>query len=349
MKINIKIILLTIILSLIFASAAYAEDIESQTKDINTIDNKLVKNDDIKDNPQISLKTIAKLKLNKIKFKKTKKLKSEKSGCCSVYLQVNKNESVLSYRRDSNYAAPLYITKKSLQNTKNKLTILKEHKKVKGYFFHTIVTSTGWIIGTGGADIPYLNKKLEQLGINMANKNTITKSDMKKAQRYIKKLGIGHFAIKSPNGRYGVTITGGKCNVGTLKTGEYISVPNSASYFRKGSYFKYNENPVKAAIYLAGTDKWGKNRRNIMTYHHYYQKGNYSTKSIVDIYVSYDSGKLLKRKSSGRKDIIYYKGITIKKSNIPTIPNKKFLGSEIIQIIKQPIKLLIDITNNSAI
>jgi len=70
-----------------------------------------------------------------------------------------KGYDVFAFRRDSTYTANLYIHR---LNWYGKDTI-KEYKTSNGYFFHTIISNSGWIVATGGPDIPYLNRELEAL------------------------------------------------------------------------------------------------------------------------------------------------------------------------------------------
>jgi hypothetical protein len=242
------------------------------------------------------------------------------SGCCSVVLQGKNNSYAYAYRRDSTYPADLYITNTKLYGKE----AIKEYKLVNGYFFHTIVLKDGWFIGTGGADIPYLNRNLEDLGGKIASKGVITNNDMTIAQRYLRGLGIGHFIVKSPNGTVGVAIYNRgytKTTVFKMKEGEYVSVPNSPSHYRKGIYTVNKSNLVDAAIYIAGTDRWGVNRRNIIVY----DVKNINNTTNVKIWASNDNGKYVGR-NTNRADNIIYNKIQTKATSIPIIPNKKYIG-----------------------
>jgi hypothetical protein len=243
------------------------------------------------------------------------------SGCCSVVLQGANNSFTYAYRRDSSYSADLYIKKTKLHGKE----AIKEYKLVNGYFFHTLILKDGWFIGTGGTDIPYLNRYLENLGGEIASKGKITNNDMKTAQSSLIKLGIGHFIIKSPEGNVGLSIYNRghtKTTVFKMKKGEYVSVPNSPSHYRKGTYTVKKSNLVDAAIYIAATDKWGVNRRNIIAYD--VKKVDKTTN--VKIWASSDNGKYIGRTSRGWQDNIIYKGVKTKANSIPTIPNKKYIG-----------------------
>ena len=242
-------------------------------------------------------------------------------GCCSIVLHENDASFAYAYRRDSYYSADLYIEKTKLYNKE----AIKEYKSVNGYFFHTVVLKDGWFIGSGGADIPSLNKYLENLGGKIASKGKITNNDMKIAQSTVRKLGIGHFIIKSPEGDVGVSIYNKgrtKTTIFKMKKGEYVSVPNSPYYYRKGKYtIQKKSSLVDAAIYIVATDKWGVNRRNIIAYD--VKKVNKTTN--VKIWASNDNGKYVGR-NTNRADNIIYKGTTTKANSIPKIPNKKYIG-----------------------
>lgn len=247
------------------------------------------------------------------------------SGCCSVVLQGNNNSFAYAYRRDSTYSADLYIKKTKLYGKE----AIKEYKLTNGYFFHTIVVKDGWFIGTGGSDIPYINRNLEDLGGKIASKDKITNNDMKTAQQNLKKLGIGHFIIKSPEGNVGFAIYNRgytKTSVFKMKEGEYVSVPNSPSSYRKGSYTVNKTRLVDAVIYIAATDKWGVNRRNIISY----DVKKIGNATNVKIWASNDNGKYVGRKTN-RADNIIYKGIKTKAGSIPIIPNKKYIGEAILK------------------
>ncbi len=111
------------------------------------------------------------------------------SGCCSVLLHVKKGYDVFAFRRDSTYAANLYF-KRSKWYGKD---TIKEYKTVHGYFFHTIISSGGWIVATGGPDIPYLNRKLENLAGRTSLTGHITRNTLRSAYSILRKEGNGTF------------------------------------------------------------------------------------------------------------------------------------------------------------
>ena len=277
---------------------------------------------------------------NNIKVNSNAKTKNKpktkiKDGCCSILLQVNASSYVYGYRRDSSYTANLYIKKVKLYG----IEALKEYKTTNTYFFHSIIFKNGWYIGVGGSDNPSVNRYLENLGAKMVYKKSITSADMKKAMKKVKSLGIGHFIIKSPEGKVGVVIYNGgssKLSIFKIKNGEYLSIPNSPRLFRKGIYTMKKSNPVDAAIYVAGTDKFGVNRRNIMIYNitniKYTNKTTQKTsaKTKIKIWASNDNGKYVGRSTGKKADNIIFNGKKILANSLPKIPNKKYVGEVIL-------------------
>ncbi|MDP3484312.1 MAG: hypothetical protein Q8S06_02220 [Methanobacteriaceae archaeon] len=252
---------------------------------------------------------------------KAKNTIKTESGCCSVLVHVKKGVDVFAYRRDSTYAANLYIKKVKWYGKET----IKEYKLVNGYFFHTIISKNGWIVSTGGPDVVWINKKLESLAGKISVKGRITKTDINSAYKILRKLGMGHFLIKDPVGNVGIAIYNSgssKVKVFKMKDGEYVSVPNSPRFYRQGKYMVKRSNPVSAAIYLAGTDRWGVNRRNIITY----KVENINSSTEINVWASYDGGKLVHRNGRGHPDNIIFRGHKIYAKSLPRIMGKKFIG-----------------------
>jgi hypothetical protein len=248
-----------------------------------------------------------------------KTVKAE-TGCCSVLVHVRKGLDVFAYRRDSTYAANLYIKKVKWYGKET----IKEYKTVHGYFFHTIISKNGWIVSTGGPDVVWINKKLERLAGKISIKGHITRYDINRAYKLLRKLGMGHFLIKDPSGNVGIAIYNSgrsKIKLFKMKNGQYVSVPNSPRFYRQGKYTSKRSNPVSAAIYLAGTDRWGVNRRNIITY----RVENINDSTAITVWASYDGGKLVHR-SRGHPDNIIFRGHKIYAKSLPRIMGKKFIG-----------------------
>lgn len=240
---------------------------------------------------------------------------------------MKKGYDVFAYRRDSSYAANLYITKTKWYGKQT----VKEYKLRNGYFFHNFISKDGWFVGTGGPDIVWINKALERAAGRMISRNKITYSELVNTRSLLRKLGMGHFIIKAPNDYVAVQIQyygSQKYRYFKMKPGQYVSVPNSPRCYRS-SYVSTSRlsNPVNAAIYLAGTDRWGYNRRNIITYetkNYYYSSG---IKTGIKIWATYDTGRYIGRRTRGWRDTIIFLGRKIYASTIPRIPYKKYIGS----------------------
>lgn len=245
----------------------------------------------------------------------------QEHGCCSFYLQISKNEGVAGFRRDETHAANLFIKIVKWHGR----TAIKQYKTANSYFFHSITTSDGWMMGTGGADNPGINRAIEKLAGKMVKAGKIKKSYLKKIQGYERSLGIGHFAIKAPNGKYAI-VWGSSIKTGKLKPGQYLSVPNYKGSARIGSWLKFSKNPVKAAIKVGATDHYGVNRRDITVYHLKLTTKNFKTSSKVKVYASNDNGHMVGRHTSHLKDNIVFKKHFISKNKLPQSPNMKFIG-----------------------
>ena len=243
-------------------------------------------------------------------------------GCSSIYVHVNENESAIAFRRDSTYAANLYIV---VQKWHGRYAV-KQYKLAGTYFFHAITTSDGWLIGTGGNDNPKVNKRIENLAGKIVSSNKINSSILKKIRTQERKLGTGHFAIVAPDGRYAVVWRSGYIK-GKLKNGEFLDVPNARSLFRHGKYKKFSNNTAKAALKIAATDRFGVNRRNIMVYHYKRTTKDFKTNATVKVYGSNDKGNLIGRHTSRKKDNVYFKKKFISKFKLSGTPNQKHIGT----------------------
>ena len=272
-----------------------------------------------------SYKVVTSVKNGNIKSKSSRSTLTVKPtkeyGCCSFYVQVSNSEAVTGFRRDGTYSSTIHIIKCKW----NGRTALKQYK-TDSYFFHTIVTSDGWMVGTGGIDSASINKAIENLAGKMVKSGKITKSTLKKIQRYERILGLGHFSIKAPNGKYGL-VWGNAIKTGKLKAGEYLSVPNGMPSFRHSTWNTFSKNPKDAAIRVAATDPYGINRRQITAYHWKATTVEGKTTSLVKAYASNDDGKLLGRSSTAYlKDNIYFGNKFISKNKLPKTPSSKYLG-----------------------
>jgi hypothetical protein len=290
-----------------------------------------------------------------IKGSKTKKLVSYKNsnkkatmnvlptkefGCCSYYLQISATESIAGFRRDSTNAVDVFI--KSIKWYGK--AAVRQHKNAYGYFFHSIVTADGWMIGNGGIDDGSLCRSIEKLAGSMVKANKIKKSTLKNIQWYKRYLNFGHFSIKDPKGNFAV-VYANKIITGKLKSGEYFSAPNGAYDYRKGSFAKFGKDYVKAAVKIGATDEYGINRRDITVFHWKATTSNlYKTTSQVKVYAANDNGKLVGRSTAYLKDDITYKSKFFSRNSLPMAPDSVLLGTHNFGNIDKLVKTATKIT-----
>lgn len=267
-------------------------------------------------------------------------LPTKEFGCCSFYLQISGSESVAGFRRDSTDAVDIFIKSVKWHGK----PAVKQYKTAYGYFFHTIVTADGWMVGNGGIDDGSLCRGIEKIAGDMVKSNKIKKSDLKKIQWYKRYLNFGHFSIKAPNGNFAV-VYANKIITGKLKSGEYFSAPNGAYDYRHGSFAKYGKNYVKAAVKVGATDKYGVNRRDITVFHWEATTSKlYKTTSQVKVYASNDNGKMVGRSTAYLKDNIKYKSKFFSRNSLPISPNSMLLGTHKFGNIDKLIKTATKIT-----
>lgn len=243
------------------------------------------------------------------------------TGCTSLYVQVSNTEAVTGFRRDATNAKDLHIVKYKL----NGIAAVKQYKK-NSYFFHSITAANGWMAGTGGMDNPTINQAIEKLAGKMFKAGKIEKSYLKTIQGYERQLGIGHFSIKAPNGKYAVVWASG-IEYGKLKPGQYLKAPNARSLFYKGTYSQFSKNPYKAAIKIAASDSFGINRRDATAFHWKAATVEGKTTSKVKVYAANDNGRLVGSDTGYLMDNIYFNGKYISKYSLPKTPSSKFLGT----------------------
>lgn len=250
------------------------------------------------------------------------------NDCCTTIIQVSSDESILSFRRDSTGSTTnIYMVSNE--------THVKQYKTTEGYFFHVLISKDGWLCGTGGADSASINKQIEARALTMMKNDKITTADLNYiASLHKSNLGIGHFVIKAPDGRYGLEISrsGSMVLTGTLKNGEYLVCPNSRSYYHKGNYTSYTgtSNVITASRLLALKDRYGVSRRDITTFHY---KRNLTAYKI-DLYACNDDGSYVGRSTSGLRDNIVTSTKTIYAGNLPTGNRGLFVQS---YVFKRPI------------
>ena len=267
-----------------------------------------------------SVKKSKNLKAKKSKAKLTIKETAE-MGCSSLFLQVGKFESVAAFRRDATNAKLLHIVKYKI----NGKAAIKQYK-TNSYFFHLVTTADGWMFGTGGADNPTVNHAIEKLAGKIVKLGKIKKLDLRKIQSYERRLSLGHFSIKAPNGEYGL-VWSGSIIKGKLKAGEFIDVPNIRSSFRHGNWAKFSKNPATAAIKAAATDSYGVNRRDVTAFHWKATTKEGKTTSTLKVYVANDNGRLIGRSTGSLIDDVKFKGVFFSKYHLPKTPSKLLLGT----------------------
>lgn len=242
-------------------------------------------------------------------------------GCCTVVLQVAGDHNVVAFRRDAKSLAELIITRNRFYGKEAEM----EYKITGGLFYHTVITSDGWIVGNGGIGTKY-NMELMALVSHIFEDGTIDQGSLKKAQSILTNMVVGHFLIKSPDNVVGLVITSKGTTISKLfkmQDGEFVSVPNAPQYYRKGSYEEFNSDPLIASAEIVGTDLWGVNRRGVIF--HDVQISADNTK--LRIWAAYDDGSLIERKSEGGPDDIrFLKNQLINRMKLPVIPEMIKIG-----------------------
>ncbi len=244
-------------------------------------------------------------------------------GCCSVFLQVSSSESLTGFRRDSTYSADIHIKSVNWYGH----AAVKQYKTDGGYSFHSVTTADGWMVATGGADGPSVNKDIEKLAGEMVKSGTIQSSKLREIRNLISSLGfsIGHFSIKAPNGKYALVWVGG-FKTGKLNPGQYLSVPNSRDCFREGNWKSFDSNPISAAVKILASDPYGVNRRDATVFYWKATTKEGSTTSWVKVYAANDNGYAVGAGTSYLKDNIYFQDKFFSKDSLPNTPGKKILG-----------------------
>ena len=239
-------------------------------------------------------------------------------GCCSIILQENASDCIMTFRRDSNLKADIKIENIDWHG----IPAIKQYKTDGKYFSHVIITKDGWVIGFGGIDDGVDSEKCENISFSMINDDyTISKEQLEEIQSIKQPYGRGHFIIKAPNGNYGFA-TVDKVKTGQLQPGQYISLPNNYSLSRSGELSLSSDDKIKDMVELAQSDKYGVDRRDIITYD--YHSGD---SAYADIYVSNEDGSLLGVNYTACVDDVYINGKQIKAEDIPIAPSYKSVDS----------------------
>ncbi len=244
---------------------------------------------------------------------------TDEIGCCSIVVQLEDNHTLMSYRRDSNVTADVHIEKINWHG----IPAIKQYKTEEGYFCHVIITKDGWVIGLGGIDDGIDNEKCENITANMITDDySISESSLKEIQKIKQPYGRGHVLIKAPNGNYGFA-TVDKLKTGKLEPGRYISLPNNYSLSRGNDFPMNTTDKIKSMVELAQTDKYGVDRREVITYDYYVNNSNI----VTDIYVSNEDGSYLNESYENCIDNVYLEDSLTKSDDIPIAPSYKEIGS----------------------
>ncbi|WP_407424337.1 hypothetical protein [Methanobrevibacter sp.] len=238
-------------------------------------------------------------------------------GCCSIILQEDGIDSIMTFRRDSNVTADIKIENIDWHG----IPAIKQYKTDGKYFSHVIITKDGWMIGFGGIDDGADSEKCENISSGMISDDfTISEEKLEEIQKIKQPYGRGHFIIKAPNGNYGFA-TVDKVKTGQLQPGHYISLPNDYSLSRAGELSLDGDDKIKEMVELAQSDKYGLDRRDIITYD--YHSGD---NAYADVYVSNEDGSLLGANYTGCVDDVYINDEQVKAEDIPIAPQYKSIG-----------------------
>ena len=247
------------------------------------------------------------------------------SECSSLILHVSDNEGVISFRRDSTEPADIYVR----SDYWGDIEFVRQHKESDGYFFHTIVTSNGWLIGDGGLTDGGPNHQMEAIACEMVINNQITDSYLSRIYAILSGYSLGHFVIKAPDGTYGVVFVD-RYHTGKLNPGEYVLCPNLYSYSDRGVYDS-SAGVVDAAIKIISTDPYGQNRRDVITHHWKLTTSSNQLYYSVDTYASNDNGAGVGLSTGGLADSIDYFGNYVYRDSLPATPNKLGIGTHVFE------------------
>ena len=248
---------------------------------------------------------------------------SELTGCCSVVLQENGNNSMFAFRRDAGNQADIFIEKVNWFGH----NATKQYKTSAGYFCQVVVTEDGWVFGFGGIDDGDDNKKIENIASKMLNNNSSISEDYLTQIQHIKAAyGLGHFLIKAPNGNYGIATATNQIT-GHLNPGEYVSIPNKFSFFRSGTVSLNTTDKVSTMAELAASDGFGLTRRDITTFDYDTISNATFNGSIIKMYLSNDDGSMYGMDTSGLADNVIFNNTTFHAEKIPIVPKYQYIGN----------------------
>ena len=257
----------------------------------------------------------------------TKEVNLSESECCSFIIQEN-GETIYAFRQDGKLNGNgIQINAQSW----NGLNILKQEiDDKKEYFFHSIITENGWVIGQGGSQYDDASRSIEQIAATMVLNNDISYASLQQIQGVLSRYGYGHFIIKAPDGRYGISFVDAILT-GTLYEGQYMVIPNYYSYYDKGNYRDYGSNPVDAIIVICSYDYSGLNRRDVITYDYKVKETVDGVFYGVDVFATNDNGLNVGLDTAGIVTHVIFKGQYFPPSAIPENPGKNYLGTHIFE------------------
>jgi len=108
-----------------------------------------------------------------------------------------------------------------------------------------------------------------------------------------------------------------------LEPGMYISIPNNYSMSRSGNLSLDSDDLIKDMTELSQLDKYGFDRRDIITYDFHESSNNNTT----DVYVANEDGSKLNVSYVDCVDDVYFNNQLTKAADIPIAPDYKSLGS----------------------
>lgn len=248
--------------------------------------------------------------------------------CCSFVIQENNKETVYAFRQDS----PLngFGVEINSQDWYGRNVIKQEIDTQNTYFFHSIITEDGWVIGQGGSQYDEDSWAIEQIAGTIVSNNDISPNYLRQARDILYDYDYGHFFIKAPDGRYGISFFD-RYYTGTLYPGQFMVIPNDFEYFQKGNYRDYSQNPVDAIIRICSYDLSGLNRRNLYTYDCKYYDTPNGLFYGADVYVTNDNGHNVGLDTSKIVTHFYYKGSYYPASAVPENPGKLYVGTHLFE------------------
>ena len=245
--------------------------------------------------------------------------------CCSFIIQED-GETVYAFRQDSPLNGyGVYVHSENWNGVK---IIKQELDTVSTYFFHSIITEDGWVMGQGGSQYDSSSRRIEQYASTMYVNKDISVDYLNRIKNVLSSYAYGHFVIKDPQGNYGIAFAD-RVVTGKLNIGQYMTIPNEIEYFDKGDYKKYSNNPVDAIIMVCSYDDSGLNRRNLYTYDYKAHDTENGVFYGIDMFVTNDNGHNVGLRTEKIVTHFYYEGTYYPASVVPQNPDKLYFGTKI--------------------